>query len=77
MRDSRGPYPSDLSDAEWALLAPLLPPPAARGRPRKWPPRLVADPDAVEDVAARVRHRLERQLPQTELWPPKSRAPTS
>ena len=43
MRDSRRPYPSDLSDAEWALLAPLLPPPAARGRPRKWPPRLVAD----------------------------------
>ena len=35
---------------------------------------LVADPGAVEDVAARVRQRLERQLPQTELWPPKSRA---
>ena len=35
---------------------------------------LVADPDAVEDLAARVRQRLERQLPQTELWPPKSRA---
>ena len=26
-------YPSDLSDAEWALLAPLLPP-APTGRPR-------------------------------------------
>ena len=43
MRDSRRPYPSDLSDAEWALLAPLLPPPAARGRPREWPARLIAD----------------------------------
>ncbi|CAA9290150.1 MAG: Mobile element protein [uncultured Gemmatimonadaceae bacterium] len=43
MRDSRRPYPSDLSDAEWALLGPLLPPPAARGRPQKWPPRLIAD----------------------------------
>ena len=43
MRDSRRPYPSDLSDAEWALLAPLLPSPAARGRPRKWPQRLIAD----------------------------------
>jgi deoxyadenosine/deoxycytidine kinase len=35
---------------------------------------LVADPGALEDVAARVRQRLERQLPQTELWPPRGRA---
>ena len=39
----RAPYPSDLSDAEWALLTPLLPPPKSTGRPRKWPNRLVAD----------------------------------
>ena len=43
MPDTRRPYPSDLSDAEWALLAPLLPPPAPCGRPRKWPARLIAD----------------------------------
>lgn len=30
---------------------------------------LVADPGAIEDVAACVRQRLERQLPQTEIWP--------
>ena len=30
---------------------------------------LMADPAAIEDVAARVRQRVERQLPQTELWP--------
>jgi len=36
-------YPSDLSDAEWARLAPLLPAPARCGRPRKWAERLVAD----------------------------------
>jgi deoxyadenosine/deoxycytidine kinase len=30
---------------------------------------LVADPDAVEDIAARVRLELEGELPQTELWP--------
>lgn len=30
---------------------------------------LVEDPSAIEDVAARVRERLERRLPQTELWP--------
>jgi len=36
-------YPSDLSDAEWAILAPLLPPAAARGRPRKWSLRIILD----------------------------------
>jgi deoxyadenosine/deoxycytidine kinase len=35
---------------------------------------LVADPAAVEAIAALVRQRLERQLPQTELWPPRPRA---
>ena len=27
-------YASDLTDAEWALLAPLMPPPKPTGRPR-------------------------------------------
>src|SRR5215472_19099859 len=31
---ARRAYPSDLSDREWALLAPLLPPPKPGGRPR-------------------------------------------
>lgn len=31
----RQPYPSGLSDAEWAALAPLIPPVAPGGRPRK------------------------------------------
>ena len=39
----RRPYPSDLSDAEWALLEPLLASPERRGRPPKWPARRVAD----------------------------------
>lgn len=30
------PYPSDLTDEEWALLEPLLPPPAHTGRKRKY-----------------------------------------
>ena len=29
-------YPSDLTDAEWEILAPLLPPPARTGRHRSW-----------------------------------------
>ncbi|HXH56771.1 IS5 family transposase [Iamia sp.] len=39
-------YPSDTSDAEWAILEPLVPPPksgpARRGRPA-WPRRSVVD----------------------------------
>jgi putative transposase len=30
-----GGYLSDLSDAEWELVQPVLPPPAPRGRPRR------------------------------------------
>ena len=29
-------YPTDVTDAEWAILAPLLPPPAETGRHRSW-----------------------------------------
>jgi len=31
----REPYPSDLSDAEWQILKPLIPPAKPGGRPRK------------------------------------------
>ena len=43
-RTHRRPYPSDLSDEEWALLEPLLASPERRGRPPKWPACRVADP---------------------------------
>ncbi|MEW9855656.1 transposase [Novosphingobium sp. M1R2S20] len=29
--------PSDLTDAEWAVLEPFFPPPSSVGGPRKWP----------------------------------------
>jgi transposase len=32
-------YETDLTDAEWALIEPLLPEPCTRGRPRRWPAR--------------------------------------
>ena len=35
--------PSDLTDGEWAVLEPLLPPALAFGRPRKWPLRRLVD----------------------------------
>src|SRR3546814_12385227 len=35
--------PSDLTDAEWAVLEPFLPPPSQVGRPRKWPLRPIVE----------------------------------
>ena len=35
--------PSDLTDAEWAVLEPLLPPASYVGRPRKWPMRRIVE----------------------------------
>jgi putative transposase len=29
-------YGSDLTDAEWEIIAPFMPPPAKTGRPRQW-----------------------------------------
>lgn len=37
------PYPSDLDDAEWMVLRPLLPPPSSTSRPLKWPRREMAE----------------------------------
>jgi transposase len=36
-------YGSDVTDEEWRLLAPFLPPPAATGRHRAWPLREVVN----------------------------------
>ena len=45
MSHMRRPYPSDLSDAEWLLLEPLLVSSERRDRPAKWPMRRIADAD--------------------------------
>ena len=37
------PYPSDLSDEEWSILAPLLVPGRQAGHPRIFEPRRIAD----------------------------------
>ena len=37
------PYATCLTEAEWALIEPLLPAPAATGRPWRWPLRQVLD----------------------------------
>lgn len=35
--------PTDLTDAEWALFEPLLPPPAPTERPRRWKMRRIVE----------------------------------
>jgi putative transposase len=39
----RKPYPSDVTDEQWALLAPLIPPARPGGRPRKTDVREVVN----------------------------------
>lgn len=65
----------DLTDAQWALLEPLLPAPPVRGRPRRYPLRAMID--AVRwrtrvgapwrDVPARVRALVEGVRPVPRL----------
>lgn len=42
MRDALR-FASDLTDPEWAVLEPLLPPLSAVGRPPVWPMRTIVD----------------------------------
>jgi putative transposase len=37
------PYPSDLTDEQWAVLGPLIPEAKPGGRPRKYPMRRILD----------------------------------
>ena len=39
----RASYPTDLTDAQWAVLAPLLPPAKPGGRPRSVDPREIVN----------------------------------
>ena len=39
----RRAYPSDLTDAQWAIIEALLPPPRRGGRPEKHPRRAIVD----------------------------------
>nr|WP_051329309.1 transposase [Geminicoccus roseus] len=43
LTEHRRLYPTDLSDPEWVLRAPLLERHGRHGRPPKWPRRRIAD----------------------------------
>jgi transposase len=49
---NRKAHNSDLTDAEWAILAPFIPPPLPGGRPRKHGMREVLD--AISGQLARL-----------------------
>lgn len=40
---TRKHYPSDLTDEEWFILEPLIPPERSGGRPRRWEMRDILD----------------------------------
>ncbi len=40
---ARRPYPTDLTDAQWTVLAPLVPAPKPGGRPPRHPRREIVD----------------------------------
>ena len=52
---TKEPYPSDLTDAEWKLLEPLLPGPKKLGRPARYSRRLVLNAIFYVVCAAAVR----------------------
>lgn len=59
------PSCTTLSDAEWALLEPLLPLPASTGRPRLHPLRTISDAIFYEVRAGHVWRLLPQEWP---LW---------
>lgn len=63
-------YPSDISDAEWALIKPLLPEPACEtrtgGRPEKHPRREIVFTDRRAD---RMSSELWRRVADMSVTP--------
>ena len=62
---SRKPYPSDLTDAQWNELAPLLPPDTTRGHPRTTDLREVVNGILYVSRGGIPRHLMPHDLP---LW---------
>ena len=59
----RKPYDSDLTDAQWSVIEPLLPPPNRRGRPRKTDPREVVNAIIYALQSGRSWRMLPHDLP--------------
>ena len=51
-------YPSDLTDAEWAIAGPMVPPARSGGRPRDVNVRELAEGPATEEHRASLLHAM-------------------
>ncbi len=56
-------YPTDLTDAQWEVLAPLIPPPKPGGRPRRLDMRQVLNAIFYIDRAGCQWRMLPREYP--------------
>jgi putative transposase len=63
-------YPTDLTDAQWEVLAPLIPPPKPGGRPRRLDMRQVLNAIFYIDRAGCQWRMLPREYPnwKTVYW---------
>jgi transposase len=63
-------YDSDLTDAQWRLIEPLLPPPATAGRPEKHPRREIVNAILYVVRTGCAWRLLPREFPpwQTVFW---------
>src|SRR5215210_6547606 len=63
-------YPTDLTDAQWAVLGPLIPPPKPGGRPRTVATREVLNAIIYIDRAGCQWRMLPREYPswKTVYW---------
>jgi putative transposase len=63
-------YPTDLTDAQWAVLEPLIPPPKPGGRPRTVSMRQVVNAILYIDRAGCQWRMLPREYPtwKTVYW---------
>ncbi len=62
-RPARRPYPSDLTDAQWMIVEPLLPPAPGGGRPRTIDLREVVDAILYVDKTGRPWRALPHDFP--------------
>ncbi len=63
-------YPTDLTDAQWAVVAPLIPPPKPGGRPRRVEMRCVLNAMFYIDRTGCQWRMLPREYPnwKTVYW---------
>jgi transposase len=55
-------YQTDLTDAEWRVIAPHLPKPCTTGRPREWPMREIVLASSMLRAAARGACANDRRM---------------